>query len=124
MKQLLEILYFSEDTVYKWIPEEVLKTAKEKVASAHTLSLVGESCSVRMNQEREASQIQQTETLPQINTDLAKKQIQDNYTKIKKYLDPRYDLLDLLFEKDILTHEKHKYIRRLGEPRRVLWENF
>ena len=108
----------SKDTAYKWIAEEVLEAAERKVAFDQNLisSSGSESNSIQIDHGEEALQSKRSEPLSQTNIDSAKKQIRDNYTKMKKYLDPRYDLLDLLYEKDILTHEKHKYIRRLVNP--------
>ena len=106
MAQFVKTLYLSEDSAYKWISEEVLKVAKEKVASVHTSSLGSESSSIRMNQESEAFKSMQCHALSQtVNNVTTTEQIRDNYTKIKQCLDPRYDLLDLLYEKRILTHE-------------------
>ena len=72
--------------------------------------------SVQIDHEREASQAKRSEPLSQTNIDLKKKQIRDNYTKIKQYLDPRYDILDLLYETEILTPDKRKYIRKFANP--------
>ena len=116
MAQFLKILYFHEDTAYKWISEEVLEAAKEMVDSVHNSSLGSEGNCIRMSQEREALQSIQFQTTSQTNNDPAKKQILDNYSKMKKCLDPRYDLLDLLYEKEILTHEEHIYISRFSNP--------
>ena len=43
MAQFVKTLHFSEDTAYKWIPENILKVAKRKVSSVHTTSLGSES---------------------------------------------------------------------------------
>ena len=76
-------------------------------SSALESSLESERHSVQMNQEDlkfKHSQIQQT------TNDSMREQILDHYTKIKNDLDPRYDILDQLYEEGILSHEAHKYI--------------
>ena len=115
--RFLKILYFSDDAAYKWIPEAVLEVAKEMVDAVHESSLgIERRNSVQMSQEREALQSKQFQTTSQNKNDPAKKQILDNYSMMKTNLDPRYDLLDLLYEREILTHEKHKYISKFSNP--------
>ena len=58
----------------------------------------------------------QLQMISRATKDAAMKQIRDGYTKIENCLDPRYGMLDQLYEKEILSHETRKYISSYSNP--------
>ena len=112
--QFLEILPVDEENACKWISDEVIKAAKEKVASStSTPSLAIDKSSVVRRQDKATFKFKQSQIMSQTT---GSKQIRDGYTKIKTCLDPRYGMLDQLYEKEILSHETRKKICSFSNP--------
>ena len=110
--KFLEILSVNEETSCKWISDELCKAARENIAS----SLAIEMSSVQLRQDVATFQSKQSQTMSQATKEAAMEQLRNVYTKIKTCLDPRYGMLDQLYEKGVLSHETHKYISSFSNP--------
>ena len=139
MARFLEILATVEFGAHNWIAEVVYEAAKKKVSPPPSLCLRTEEL-LEMSQHIETFSLPQTniynrntqQTVERINSthpshtevlsnDNIKNQIRSKYTLIWKNVDPRYDILSILFEKQILSPEKLEYLRgALERPCKML----
>ena len=120
----------------EWIATMIYEEAETKVAS----SRIEITCGKKQKRQRKYEQTRKTQrkrykcdarkfgkyTISKpppiamhMSNDEIKQQIRRNYTLIDINVDPRYDILSKLFEKEILTSRKLKYLRKFWNDPRI-----